>query len=249
MKNKPRKVILAVCIATCIASFATGFAPKRSLQKNEAAEVSGLTGKELTEFKANMDGLRVTDKQLPYSKNDVSAEEAKRMTTKQLITQTSRLDIIIISSLYDNPDIGIYRASHCSNSMAELLTRKDFTVAFLQAYSSFDPNPKTNPHFEEEGGLFATDWMLLLQNYPLLRSQSEGHEKEILLALCKKYREEQKVNASYPKGQAPYPPTPFPLEPAQRFARKVLPNARILSVHSVKDVELGVQDLERLCSG
>ena len=243
MRNKLRWVILAICIVLP----ATGFAAEGSLQRDEAAEVSGLTGKDLVGFKANMDEVRVYDKQM-FGAKDVSAEEAQRMTTKELITQTNKLDLIILSVLYDNPNIGIYRASRCSNSMAELLGRKDFTAAFLQAYSSFDPNPKTNSHFKDQGGLFATDWMLVLQNYPSLQNQTAGHEKEILSALCKKCREMQKVNASYPKGQAPYGPIPFALGPAQRFAKKVFPNARILSVHSDKDIELGIQELERLCS-
>lgn len=169
------------------------------------------------------------------------------MTTKELIAQTGRQNLFILAMLYDEPNIGLYRASRCSNAMVELLTRKDFTPAFLQAYSSFDPNPKTHPHFKDEDGLFATDWMLVLQNYLSLQSQSAGHEKEILSALCRKCREMQKVNASYPEGQAPYQPMPFALGPAQRFAKKAFPWARILSVHTGRDVQLGVRELERLC--
>ena len=185
-----------------------------------------------------MDEVRVYDKQI-YSAKGVSAEEAKRMTTKELIAQTGRQNLFILAMLYDEPNIGLYRASRCSNAMAELLTRKDFTPAFLQAYSSFDPNPKTHPHFKDEGGLFATDWMLVLQNDLSLQSQSAGHEKEILSALCRKCREMQKVNASYPEGQAPYQPMPFALGPAQRFAKKAFPWARILSVHTDRDIQLG----------
>jgi len=243
MRIQSRYVTLAVCIALA----GIGFAARAGGQKDEAAQVSGFAGKELVDFKANMDEVRVYDRKSHDSKKDVSAEEAKRMTTKELIAQTGRQNLFILSILHDNPNIGLYRASRCSNSMAELLGRKDFTPAFLQAYSSFDPNPKTNPHFEAEGGLFATGWMLLLQNYPTLQSQSAGHEKEILRALCKKYREMQKVNASYPKGQSPYGPNCFELGSAQRFAKKVFPNARILSVHSVKDLKLAVRELERLC--
>ena len=242
MMAQLRCAILAVCIALAV----TGFVSRGSCQRDEAARVSGSTGKELADFKANMDEVRVYDKKI-YGSKDVSAEEARRMTTKELITQTSRLNLFLLSILYDDPDIGLYRASRCSNSMAELLSRKDFTPAFLQAYSSFDPNPKIHPHFEAEGGLFATGWMLLLQNYAPLQSQSAGHEKEILRALCKKYREMQKVNASYPKGKDPYGPGCFALGPAQRFARKVFPKARILSVHTEKDIEPGVRELERLC--
>ena len=195
-------------LALCIALLSVGFAAKGRGQQDEAAQVSGLTGKDLAEFRANMDEVRVYE---------------------------------------DNPNIGLYCASRCSNSMAELLTRKDFTPAFLEAYSSFDPNPKTHPHFKDEGGLLATDWVLLLQNHPSLQSQSAGHEKEILSALYRKCREMQKVNVSYPKGQAPYQPMPFALGPAQRFAKKAFPRARILSVHTDRDVQLGVQELERLC--
>ena len=245
MRTQLRCVMAAVCVALSL----IGFAARASGQKDEAAQVSGLTGKELVGFKANMDEVRVYDKKL-FDSKDVSAEEARRMTTKDLITQTSRLGLILLLVLYpDDPKIGMYRASRCSNSMAELLGRKDFTPAFLQAYSSFDPNPKTHPNFEAEGGLFATGWMLVLQDYPPLQSQSAGHEKEILSALCKKYREMQKVNASYPKGQDPYGPGCFELGPAQRLAKKVFPTARILSVRSSKDVEPSVQELERLCSG
>jgi len=223
-------------------------------QKDEAAEASGLIGKDLVAFKANMDEVRVYDKQI-FGSKDVSAEEARRMTTRGLITQTSRLKLYLLLILHpDLPKIAMYRASRCSNSMAELLGRKDFTAAFLQAYSSFDPNPKTHSHFQEEGGLFATGWMLALQDHPRLRSQSAGHEKEILAVLCKDYRKCQKVNASYPKGQAPYGPTPFPLEQAQRFARRVFPHARIFSVRLnrgpaefVRDVKLGIKELEQLC--
>ena len=243
MRTQSRYVMLAVCIALS----AIGFAAGASGQKDEAAQVSGLTGKELVDFKTNMDEVRVYDKQI-FGSKDVSAEEAKRITTKELITQTSRLNLILLTMLYpDDPKIGMYRASRCSNSMAELLGRKDFTAAFLQAYSSFDPNPKTHPHFEAEGGLFATGWMLSLQAYPPLQSQSVGHEKEILSALCKKYREMQKVNASYPKGQDPYGPGCFALGDAQWYAKKVFPKARILSVHTDKDVRIGVRELERLC--
>ena len=233
----------------CIALSAIGFAAGASGQKDEAAQVSGLTGKELADFKANMDEVRVYDKKI-YGSKDVSAEEAGRMTTRELITQTSQLNLILLLMLYpDDPKIGMYRASRCSNSMAELLGRKDFTAAFLQAYSAFNPNPKTHPHFEAEGGLFATGWMLSLQGYPPLQGQSAGHEKEILSAIYKKYREMQKVNASYPKGRDPYGPGCFALGDAQRYAKKVFPKARILSVHSDKDVRVGVQELERLCGG
>ena len=242
MRTPPRGVIFAVCIAL----IAIGSVARASGQNDEAAQVSGFTGKGLVGFKANMDEVRVYDKKI-YGSKDVSAEEAKRMTTRELITQTSRLNLFLLTVLYDDPNIGMYRASRCSNSMAELLSRKDFTPAFLQAYSSFDPNPKIHPHFEAEGGLFATGWMLLLQNYPPLQSQSSGHEKEILSTLCKKYREMQKVNASYPKGQDPYGPNCFALGPAQRYAKKVFPKARILSVHTEKDAKIGVQELERLC--
>ena len=245
MKTQPRYVMLAMCIALA----ALAFASRGSCQKDEAAQVSGLTGKELVAFKANMEEVRVYDRKI-YGSKDVSAEEAKRMTTKELITQTSRLNLILLLMLYPNdPKIGMYRASRCSNSMAELLGRKDFTQAFLQAYSSSDPNPKTHPHFEAEGGLFATGWMLALLDYPPLQSQSARHEKEILSALCKKYREMQKINASYPKGQDPYGPGCFELEPAQQLAKKVFPKARILSVHSEMDMKMGVQELERLCGG
>ena len=236
-----------VMSVVCIALAALGFVSRGSCQKDEGAQVSGLTGKNLVAFKANMDKVRVYDEKI-FGSKDVSAEEAKRMTTKELIMQTSRLNLIILTMLYpDDPKIGMYRAFRCSNSVAELLVRKDFTPAFLQAYSSFDLNPKAHPHFEAEGGLFATGWMLSLQDYPPLQSQSAGHEKEILQALCKKYREMQKVNASYPKGQDPYGPGCFELGPAQQFAKKVFPNARILSVHSEKDMKIGIKELERLC--
>lgn len=245
MRTQLRCVILAMCIALS----AIGFAAGASGQKDEAAQVSGLTGKELADFKANMDEVRVYDKKI-YGSKDVSAEEAGRMTTRELITQTSQLNLILLLMLYpDDPKIGMYRASRCSNSMAELLGRKDFTAAFLQAYSAFNPNPKAHPHFEAEGGLFATGWMLSLQGYPPLQGQSAGHEKEILSAVYKKYQEMQKVNASYPKGRDPYGPGCFALGDAQRYAKKVFPKARILSVHSDKDVRVGVQELERLCGG
>jgi hypothetical protein len=227
----------------------TGFVmSKESCQQDEAAEISGATGKDLSDFKANMDEVRAYDKKI-YGSKDVSAEAAKRMTTRELIMQTTKLDLWLLVTLYpDNPKIAMYRASRCSNSMVELLRRKDFYPAFIQAYSSFNPNPKTNPRFKDEGGLFGTGWMLSLLTDTPLRSQSIGHEKEILSALCKQYREMQKVNASYPKGQEPYPSICFALAPAQQFAKKVFPNARILSVKSEKDVEPGVRELERLCS-
>jgi hypothetical protein len=209
MRTKFHSILVAVSIAL----LTLGFMVRGRCHNDESAEVSGLSGEKLTDFNTNMDEVRVYDKQI-YGSKDVSADEAKRMTTRDLIMRTTRLKLYLLAMLYDNPNIGLYRASRCSNSMAELLGRKDFTAAFLQAYSSFDPNPKINPHFEEDSGLFATSWMLLLQNYPPLQSQSKGHEKEILSALCKKYREMQKVNASYPKGRGPYGPTCFALGPA-----------------------------------
>ena len=243
METQSRCITLALCLVLA----GTGFAARASGPQDEAAQVSGLTGKELAAFKANMDEVRVTDKQLPGSEKDVSAEQAKRMTTKELIAQTGRQKLIVLSMLHENPNIGLYRASRCSNSVAELLGRKDLTAAFLQAYSSFDPDPKAHPHFEDEGGVFALGWMLLLADYPPLQSRSAGHEKEVLSALCRKYREMQKANASYPEGQSPYGPGCFALDTAQRLARKVFPKARILSVRTQGDVELGVRELEQLC--
>lgn len=175
------------------------------------------------------------------------------MTTKELIRQTCQQKLFILMMLYpDNPETALYRASRASNSLAELLRRKDFAPAFLQAYSSFDVNPKTNPHFEEESGYFATNWMLSLLNFPALRNQLNGHEKEVLSAVCRKYREIQKVNDSYPRGKAPYSEGSFPLDPAKEFAKKVFPKARIQSWRPTsgkdlnKQMEPAIQELEEL---
>ena len=216
---------------------------------DEAAQVTDLRGKDLAQFKATMDSLQVTDKKM-WAKGDVSAEEAKRMTTKALIMQTCRQNLWLLLSLYPgSPEVALYRASRCSNSLAELLGRKDFAPAFLQAYSAFDANPKTNPHFKDEGGPFGMGWILALQGYPVLQSQLAGREKEILLALCRKYREVKKVNVSYPKGQHIYSTTFFGLDTAQFFAKKLFPKVHIVSVNpfSEKDVEQAAQELERLC--
>ncbi|MES2460295.1 MAG: hypothetical protein V4671_06910 [Armatimonadota bacterium] len=222
---------------------------KQQETQNEAAQVSGLKGKELTEFKANMDSLQVTDKEM-WSTGDVSSEKARSMTTEELIMQTCRQKLWLILSLYPgSPKVALYRVSRCSNSLTELLSRKDFAPAFLKAYSSFDANPKTNPYYEAMGGPFGLGWILALQGYSALKNQMAGHEKEILLVLCKKYREVKKVNASYPKGQHVYSTTFVGLGTAQNYAKDLFPKARILSIRleTDKSMEPAVKELEKLC--
>ena len=237
-----------ICTVACTGAILIGLVSAGYSKTDQVAAATGLKGGDLRDFEFQMNSLRTYDREI-YGKHDVSAEVARRMTTKDLIMQTSRLDLWLLPVLYDNPNIGIYRASRCSNSMAELLDRQDFYPAFLQDYSSFNPSPKTNPHFKDEGGLFGTSWMLSLLDYPPLQSQSAGHEKQILLTLCKKYREIQKVNASYPKGLSPYGDSCFPLDTAERLARGAFPNALINSVNSPDKVEPAIKQLERLGSG
>jgi hypothetical protein len=228
---------------------AVGSANRYSSQVDEAAQVTDLRARDLAQFKATIDSLQATDKKI-WGTGDVSAEKARSMTTEELVMQTCRQNLWLLLSLYpDSPNVALYRASRCSNSLTELLRRKDFAPAFLKAYSSFDANPKTNPHYKDEGGPFGMGWILALQGYPVLKSQLEGHEKEVLLALCEKYREVKTVNASYPKGEHIYSNTFLGFDTAQFYAKKVFPKARIVSVNpfSDKEVERAAQELERLC--
>lgn len=53
-----------VTFALCLVLAGTGFAARASGPPDEAAQVSGLAGKDLADFRANMDEVRVYDKEI-----------------------------------------------------------------------------------------------------------------------------------------------------------------------------------------
>lgn len=218
-----------------------------SSRTDHVADATGLKGDDLKEFEAQMDHLRISDRELLAGK-DVSAGQAKRMTTKELVMQTLRLRLFVFSMLYPDSTAGMYRAAQCSNSMAELLSRRDFAKGFIRAYSRFDANPKTNPKLDDYGGALAVYAMDTILDYPPLQGKLVGHEKEILLAVCMKHWELEKINVSYPKGQEPYGGFILEIERVQRLARRVFPNALINSVNSPDKVDPAIKELQRLCS-
>src|SRR5665213_1703232 len=90
-----------------IGAILTGLVSAGYSKTDQAAAATGLKCADLTDFESQMDSLSVTDRKI-FGSKDVSAEVAKHMSTKDLIMQTTKLDLWLLSSLYDNPNIGIY---------------------------------------------------------------------------------------------------------------------------------------------
>ncbi len=191
-------------------------------QKSEdpITAATGDTGQDLVAFRRQLAQVKAFDAQLA-ARFDISVAKAKSEATPDLVIDFLRSGLWVDMTIYDNPNVGIYRLSQTSPSLAELLKRSDYARGLIKAYAEFNVDPKRNPNYERNSGSVGLGLIANLIGYPPKFSAFKDHEKELLAALCKQYHAMSRVNSSYAQNKRPYSFWDFPIELAFALQRQM----------------------------
>ena len=152
---------------------------------------------------ANPELIRQLNEVLPYDKEiaartDIPAEKIPDTPTNVLLGHFITKGYTAVFGLYDNPDIGIFRAMRSSRTLAAFISRPDMMDGFVKVYREMELDPDKNKDVRHRGAvsiaLVSADELLM---FPIVFNRSRGYEKQLLDALCKRYRKMKEINRAY----------------------------------------------------
>jgi hypothetical protein len=215
---RSRFVLAAIALPLVMVPIASGAGQSKPV--DPVTQATGLKGADLRDFKRNMKEVGPYDRE-SAARIDITPAQARSASTPELVLDFIRSSEWVVMTLYEDPNIGLYRASLSSPSLAELLKRKDYAEGLIKAYATFDVDPRRNPNWNRDNGVLALGIMEGLITYKPMFPKFKGHEKQLLTALCDRYWAIKRANMSYPKKERPYTDNQFPIDLAYALQKQM----------------------------